>query len=840
MNAKTNATYAGTRKVLATASLATLLALPATRLAAADLTVDSPLTVTTDNTYDNVYVSNVLTIVKGGKITANTSIAIGDSGRIAITEQGTLVVPTAARLTVSGRFATPAITLSGNLWDKVFPYYMWITDTAETDDAEIDFMRLEGAFNTFPDMFEIRNDNAKPAVVTFAGGSLSAMNARTTGFYLPNAGTKIILRGENGKPIRLLFSNWNQSSIWHLPYSPNRGTIQTEGASDVIFDGRERATHGGTVSFNAPYDDTRLAWNHTGDFVFTNAIVKTTVDNALPYSETTVRTLRFGLVEGSSPSETQYGGIDLNGHSSKVGNLLLGEGTFVTNSAATEGTLVLGADGQRSVFSGTTRGNVIVECVSGNYEIASGSDVAKLRADALPVNMASGAVVHEIEAMHTTDAASTFINAGDVVDITGFRAEPLWTWARSYTNYYSGQTYSGGQRMNGGMPFVLGETGLSNGLHHVVVAASGTAVANVSEDCEFEYLKVSGEGSFKKMGAGQATLVGNRRLSVGRTEVIAGTLALQGAGCTNEWYRLTVTREYGSHDYVTFGKIGLFGETGKWLCLGSSFQPSKTEAELLPGECTVGQGLTYDNDNAKSKYYPGHLFVADYAYYGAKFTNRSSTSPAITITFRLPAASAPALWHSIGSVGNRGDNPCGWKLETSANGVDGWTEVVSVDQDLITSAENYYYWRNDRRYNDMPWNSSGTQKSEGLPWRLALNNAIATGNALGVVRVDSGATLDLTGSDGAGISGLEIDLSVGGGTIRGLAIPANGTLAIVNVPSGTNLYGPALLALDGATGTANFKNWNVTVNGKAKDCRIQLDANGALTLAAEATVLFVR
>ena len=840
MNATTNATDAGTRKVLATASLAALLVLPATRLAAADLTVDSPMTVTTDNTYGNVSVSNVLTIASPGKITANTSVAIGDSGRIAITEHGSLVVPTTARLTVSGRFATPAITLTGNLWDKVFPYKMTIADTAETDDVEIDFMRLEGAFNTFPNMFEMRNDNAKPAVVTFAGGSLSAVNSSTTGFYLPNAGTKIILRGENGKPIRLLFGNWDQNSVWHLPYSSNLGTVQTEGASDVLFDGRERDYYGGTVSFNAPYTDSRLVWNHTGDFIFTNSVVKTTVDNALPYSATAARTLRFGLHKDKVPTPTEYSGIDLCGHSSKVGSLFLGEGTFVTNSAATVGTLVLGADGQHSVFSGTTRGNVVVECASDNYEITSGSDVAKLRANSLPINIASGAVVREIAASNSIGSASASIAAGETVDVTGFRTEPLWTWDRSYTNYYNGQTYSGGQRMNGGMPFVLGETGLSNGLHRVGVAAGGTAVVNVDENCEFEYLKVSGDGVFRKTGSGRATLVGNGRLTVGRTEVNSGTLAVQGAGCTNEWYRLTVTESHYNPSYMTIGKIGLFGEAGDWLCLGSSFQPSKTEAELLPGECTVGTGLEYDNENAKGKYYPGHLFVADYAYYGAKFTNRSSSSPAITVTFRLPAASAPALWHSIGSVDNRGNQPRGWKLETSANGGDGWTEVVSVSQELVTKSENWYYWRNDRRYNEKPWNSEGTQKSEGLPWRLALNNAIATGNTLGIVRVDSGATLDLTGSDGAGMTGLEIDIAAGGGTVRGAAIPVNGTLALVNVPAGTNLYGPVLLALDGASGTANFKNWTVTVNGRAKDCRIQIDENGALTLAAEATVILMR
>lgn len=833
-----------------TGTLATVLAVLAgglsAELFAADMTVDTPTTVNTDvGNVDNLYVRDILTISSGGNLQIRTSAAFGiedgDVAGLVVNGPGNISSGGSVRMTFGKSLASPAIDLDGVGWGRVFPYNMDIAADATASGDEINFMRLRNHANAIAAFMEMKNLNAKPAIVNFENGGLAMSHSGKNGFVLPASGNRIILRSVDSNPIRLLFSSWSNNSSWQMPYSANAGTVETQGAGDVVFSGATgQATQGGTVFFNVPYNDTRLVWNHTGDIVFTNAIVKTTCDNALPYSDTAPRTLRFGLVEGTSVSATQYSGIDLNGHTSKVGNLFMGEGTFVTNSSATAGTLVLGADGQHSVFSGTTLGNVVVECASDDYEIASGSDVAKLHADALPVNIASGAVVREIAASNSIGAVSASIAAGETVDVTGFRAEPLWTWDRSYTNFYSGQTYSGGKRMNGGMPFVLGETGLSNGLHRVGVAAGGTAVVNVDGNCEFEYLKVSGDGAFRKTGSGRATLVGDGRLSVGRTEVNAGTLAVQGAGCTNEWYRLTVTREYGSHDYVTFGKIGLFGETGTWLCLGSSFQPSKTEAQLLPGECTVGQGLTYDNDNAKSKYYPGHLFVADYAYYGAKFTNRSSTSPAITVSFRLPAASAPALWHSIGSVGNRGDNPCGWKLETSANGVDGWTEVVAVDQDLMTSAENWYYWRNDRRYSDKPWNSGGTQKSEGLPWRLALNNAIATGNTLGVVRVDSGAALDLSGSDGLGLSGIEIDLSAGGGTIRGAVVPQNGTLTLVNAPAGTSPYEAPLLSLDDATGTANFKTWTVTVNGKAKDCRIQIDENGALSIGAEATVLCVR
>ena len=799
MNAKTNATYAGTRKVLATASLATLLALPATRLAAADLTVDSPMTVTTDNTYGNVYVSNVLTIVQGGKITANSSIAIGDSGRIAITELGSLVVPTAARLTVSGRFATPVITLTGNLWDKVFPYYMWITDAAETDDAEIDFMRLEGAFNTFPNMFEIRNDNAKPAVVTFAGGSLSPVNASTTGFYMPNAGTKIILRGENGKPIRLLFNNWNQNSIWHLPYSPNKGTVQTEGACNVVFDGRERDYYGGTVSFNAPYTDSRLVWNHTGDFIFTNAVVKTTVDNALPYSESVARTLRFSLHQDKVPTPTEYSGIDLCGHSSKVGHLYMGANTFVTNSASKAGTLVFGADGLDSAFSGT---------------VAKGVCIAKgAGAGTLTVGNAVGG---------TWGSEVTPTN-----DVTMF--------------------YEKTKTIGDSWPLILAGLGLVEP-QTVTIGGSLELVASVGETNAAKNISIAGAGTLRKTGAGLVRIEGSATLpSV--LEVAAGALAVCDRGNADKYWRLSFdfsNRLKSSSNVGGIGKIGLFDKNGDWVAKGLSFAGlGRSASNLNAGEFTISDGILF-NQKSNFSNSPNSIFSTDYAKYGLSVTNliaynEANGNPVVTLTARLADNANPICWLSSYK---QHDQPAEMiTVESSPDGVS-WRKVSQLDENAyINSSFPYYVWVNDRSGASANVTIDGNSKTlySGAPFPVeSSGDAVATTAATVAAKVASGATLDLAAAPGVSVNAIEVDWTSLGGTIRGLAIPANGTLALVNVPSGTNLYGPVLLTLDGATGAANFKNWTVTVNGRAKDCRIQLDANGALTLGAEATVITLR
>ncbi len=197
------------------------------------------------------------------------------------------------------------------------------------------------------------------------------------------------------------------------------------------------------------------------------------------------------------------------------------------------------------------------------------------------------------------------------------------------------------------------------------------------------------------------------------------------------------------------------------------------------------------------------------------------------VAFRLPAGANPAAYFAISAFD--GNGPKEFHVESSPTGADGtWTRAGSGTASM-PDWNHYYYWLGDGTWGGIC----------GMPWKIAANvpaNVDVSGSTL---KVDGGATLDLAGAHGD-IAAVEVDWSSCGGTIRGRAIPANGTLALVNVPSGTDVFGTTLLSLDDTTGTANLKTWTVTVNGTAKDCRVQIDVAGALALKEKATVLAIR
>ena len=91
------------------------------------------------------------------------------------------------------------------------------------------------------------------------------------------------------------------------------------------------------------------------------------------------------------------------------------------------------------------------------------------------------------------------------------------------------------------------------------------------------------------------------------------------------------------------------------------------------------------------------------------------------------------------------------------------------------------------------------------------------------VQVDESATLDLTSfSPAQKISAITLDMSKGGGTIKGGEYMANGTLTIVSPaerPAGT-----LPIALTNPSLAANLDSWAVVINGKVSNRRLQYNA----------------
>ena len=97
--------------------------------------------------------------------------------------------------------------------------------------------------------------------------------------------------------------------------------------------------------------------------------------------------------------------------------------------------------------------------------------------------------------------------------------------------------------------------------------------------------------------------------------------------------------------------------------------------------------------------------------------------------------------------------------------------------------------------------------------------------SLPYLRVDSGATLNLTG-DAAAANALSIDATEGVGTISGVSFAAHGTISVTNVVG--ELEGTTIACdnLGGCVNRSNVSGWTVVVNGQRKSLSVRMTATG--------------
>lgn len=786
-----------TKRILA----ATLAALALPGLAV-DLTIDTPTTVTTDisspDKICNLFLNAPLTVSGSGRVVATNSIVFNDNSSVSVSE-ATFISDSKGMTYFRGAApaGAPWITLSGNLWDKAFLYWMTVEDTATSTDDEIELIRLSGTWRAFPAMFELCNENAKPVVISFDGGSLSTVNSSGSSFHLPKAGAKTILRSINGKPIQFQFSTWEKKSVWNFPknLAANVGTVETQGTGDVLFDGRQRSTYGGTASFNAPYTDPRLVWNHTGDFIFTNTIAKTTVDNALPYSESSPRTLRFGFI-GSDVNALTNSSIDVNGHSSKVGNLFMGENTYVTNTASKAGRLVFGADGLASAFSGHVAKNVRIGKAAGT--------------GTLTVGEASGGIWGTAESPLPGSDASRFYETADTVG-------SCW-------------------------PGLLSDMALT-APQSVAIAGALELQAATGETNAAANLSFTGPGTLRKTGGGVTRVAGAAALPA-RLDVAEGTLAVCGRGNADKYWRFSFDYSNRSDNSGRIGKLGLFDNDGNWVAQGLSFAGQGLSAsELSAGTFTFSADLKYQTTGNNFLKSPQAIFSAEYGKYGLNVTNmvayKIDHGNVFTLTARLADDANPVCWFSSY---RQHDQPSEMiTVESSSDGVS-WRKVSELDENGSNNG-TYYTWLNDRSFGSLKVTIDGKEKTLycGLPFPVEdSGDALSSATSAVAAKVASGATLDLSAAPGVTVSSIDVDWANLGGTILGGTVAANGTLNISNVPAGTDVIGTTLFTLADSASANNLKSWTVMVNGAAKAAPIQIAANGDVSLSSAATVLYVR
>ena len=831
-----------------------------------EVLLGSPMTIS-DDTYGNnthvVEAHDVLTISSGATFKPyNDATATnwfgtvsGDKAALRIVNTGsssanapTVTFGAKTRLWFDGGLTEPAIFLSGTFYDRCYLYNVRLTAdasvTVEGDDStdEILFARIGGgsessAITARIATYSFATYNAKPAVIEFNGGALRFLSPLSnSGLLVSDPSAKFILRGTNGHDIVLTSYT---GRTYNFPAIDNEGPVETDGDCNFVWR-PSGANETNIVQLTAAYgDSTKIAWGHTGETCFTNVRVVVSAENALPYSATRAMTLRFGRFNNTTADDPSY--LDLDGNSAKVGNLYLGSDSYVTNSSATAAMLVFGADNLDSTFSGTIAGDVtLVKKGTGTLTIADGSVVPKIKLDGAELSSVvidGSATIGEwdVSIAPKKEGETTYaIASGETYDVAPFGIEPAWFWDVSWTNLYRFNYKSKGTPRSS-MQDVL-EATTSNGLHRVSVESGGTAAIDVAEGAteKYEYLALTGSGTLEKTGSGTATILGDNRVALGTLHVAGGTLKFQGRGCTNEWWRV-VMKKNGKDTILATGRIGIFDANGDMAVSGLDWKEYNKDISTLAlrewTDVLVTNGVTSVEDPWKyaNSYDRKYLFDIDKdnrGKMGLQYSKTSKTDEA-TITFRANLTESPAIWHSLSTAGAKGHCPYQWSLETSPDG-ETWNAINEISsEDWIFSN---YTWRNDGRYSD---------KSEGMPWRIGLDNAPAAVSALGTVQVDSGATLDLSMTTNAVISSIAIDVQSAGGTISGGSLASAGAVSVVSTSD--KLPKTVLLTFDGTANATALRNWTVTFNGSVVPRRLVCDSEtGEVHFSPSGFILMVK
>lgn len=627
----------------------------------------------------------------------------------------------------------------------------------------------------------LRNKSSKAVKVTFAGGTVWAKDSNGYIWFenTQDAGI-VILEGSKDSPIRL--DNNGQ------PYRvlSKGGTVRTTGEGDFVAAGK--------VSTRLVLSAANVQWGHAGDFVLQEN-VEVSCDGALPVG-TDTGTVKFDAVTGTTPLT-----LNLNGCTNAVNGIVdLRGDSIVTNSSPKNILSILRL--------GTAKDGVFSARVGGSLRIEQLGQTVAL----------SNAVVD----------CTYLLSSGGTLRVTGESSIATLNVSKGATVIVDGTTLTVGTLRDSGATFSF----LNGG--RFAVAAGGLVDSNFT-----------GVSTLVKTGADTLFLNQTKAISYG-LHVAEGTLRLSGVGCTNEWWRWTVKETQGG-DVVNVAAIGLFAATddsSKWQPVTTkSIQPvsaGTAATELTVNQSHVPESIALDDDaqgTATEGAHPlGSRFLFDNGF--NQFLRTTTLKPNGTpeswlpVTFRI-ASNAILGFSQRASWGGAKTWPRAFSLETSVNGKD-WSTVLEMGDCRWTGSAAWYLGTTD----------SATRTYCPNPLTIAGYDAPgAAGLAAGVdVRVDAGATLDLanvTAEDARTVSSLTVDMSVGGGTIRGLVVAETGTLTLTNVASKSALKTAAVLTLPDVVGAENFANWTLVLNGKVSPKRIAYE-DGVVRIIPTGILVLIR
>lgn len=412
---------------------------------------------------------------------------------------------------------------------------------------------------------------------------------------------------------------------------------------------------------------------------------------------------------------------------------------------------------------------------------------------------------------------------------------------------------------------------LAHAAHAAIVdaMAEGSYIVNAGETSLLDICSWSGGGTLTKAGDGVAVLC-TTNAAVGPDSLIvsAGTLKLAAPGTTNRFWRVTFKRSVRTADGATGAfrslvicpfrlftrdhRVADYSASPAW-----SYSSTITDAAMLPEKKVICSrsdfhspassesdslvNITAGEVGTVRPWNPTVLFSANpdnaCVFDSEPYPVNGDSSTWVVMTFRIPENGREVAGYDLWArrYSSYLYHPRDWTLETSPDGthwalVDSQTNQRATDNGGTGNGRWYHWGGNSSAANDNanPYRIVAYRMGGGIPDSAE-------------VKVMAGATLDASlVSGGQMVSRLTVDCTAGGGTLRGVALAANGTLNLVNIPAGTKLSDyvvPISFATVANTGNAN--SWTVLVNGVSSDINV-VWKDGGFYLPASATIIYIR
>ena len=720
-------------------------------------------------------VTNTLTVGRASGDRA--TVTVGDDGQIWMGRLPlTIGGPDGAGLvTLGGRRPNGYADCDGQSYDgdnaHLFCGDISVPADATAASGVLDIIRLDanGMLTQTQGSEKIRNLSPDcDARILFNGGNLTDSNGwGAAKRFSSTAGRALVFESVDGNPIML---RYRYGSL----FEPTEGQVKTAGDGAVVVHSSER----GGNHYGWRLAASHFAWGHRGDLRLSSYMCCVcTSENALPCLED------GGDVVLDGANRDNW--LDLNGTSQAVNGLLVGAASVLSNGVETAATLKFGLARPDGVLNAPViHGRVDVEKVgTGTLTVTNTPMLGTLAVAEGRVRFVPSTRPVTLSALTVAAGAEVVVN-GVTVSAQACEVDA----AATVTLLNGGQLVLAADADDGARTFIDGGK-----------MPDGTRV--------------------EKTGGGTAFLIAPDEAAPKDIHVRDGILACAARGTTNEFWRVTIKEPAVAGVELNLGPFRLYGADGDFCDGGvpletgyrysdiyknvsSSTPPSGLSPLNVMFSSTkymAGEDWQYKKHGSDNQTVPWRAMFACATVWSCRFNFAPLISDPATwlvVTYRLPALNGKVV--AGYNVKSQWDEPTkrfpgAWCVEASPSGEEGTWEVV--DEQIGQMAPNGQSW-----YRKTPYPVISDRPGAGFPAAVD-------------VRVDAGATLDCSRVEGRQeISCLTIDLTAGGGVLKGVRLVPAGTLNVVGtidgIPTGT-----LPLTFSGSTTNGSLAGWTVLVNG---------------------------